>query len=95
VRIKILNKVWTLRFVPAAELPKDKDGNRDCDGVCDSPNDKRKEILVYDKLNESDRLETVVHEVLHAADWHKDETWVATVSNDLARILWRLGYRKQ
>jgi hypothetical protein len=95
VRVGILGKWWTLRFVPASELPKGKDGARDCDGLCDKPTDKGKRILVYDKLSEEETLETVVHEVLHAADWWKDEEWIEHAANDLARILWRLGYRRR
>ena len=41
-----------------------------------------------------DELDTIIHECLHATDWHKDESWVTEVSADIAAVLWKLGYRK-
>jgi hypothetical protein len=40
-------------------------------------------------------LEVHIHELLHCADWSKDEHWVQTTAADIARILWELGYRRQ
>lgn len=64
-------------------------------GSCDSPKQKGKEIRIKRGLSEKRTLEVVIHEALHAADWHKDEEWVEGVADDIARILWRLGYRRQ
>jgi hypothetical protein len=35
----------------------------------------------------------LIHEIVHAAGWHIDETFVERFACDAARALWRLGYR--
>ena len=60
-------------------------------GSCDPPEDKRKAILIDSSLRGQKRLEILIHEMLHACDWHKDESWIEEVSHDIARVLWRLG----
>ena len=85
MHVTILGKRWKLRFT---KLP------RRTDGECDSPDDTGKEIRIRKTLGEADTLETIIHEALHAADWHKDEAWVEQVAADVARILWKLGYRR-
>jgi hypothetical protein len=35
----------------------------------------------------------VIHELLHAAHWDLDELAVEETAEDLARVLWKLGYR--
>ena len=82
--ITILGKRWRLRFT---NLKKDN-------GDCDAPDVKNKEIRVRSNLKGELRLETIIHECLHAADWHKDESYIEQKAIDLARILWRLGYRQ-
>lgn len=66
------------------------------DGRCDSPASTAKEIRLRPGLKKHPRqlLETLLHECLHAADWSKSEDWTEDVSADLARILWRFGYRR-
>ena len=64
-------------------------------GECEPPESKRKEIRVRSTLRGEERLEVVLHECLHAADWHKDEEWVERLAVDLAKILWKLGYRRE
>lgn len=83
MRIRILNKCWQLRFAPNL-------GNR---GDCDGPSTKNKEIRVSTMLRGEERLEVLIHELLHAASWHIDEAFVEQFAHDAARTLWRLGYR--
>lgn len=40
-------------------------------------------------------LETIIHETLHACNWHASEELVETTARDIARFLWRLGYRRK
>lgn len=82
MRVKVLGKTWTLQFVPLA----------DCRGLCEGPHDKGKRIKIDSRLEGEERLEVVIHELIHAAGWHLDEQFVATFSVDLARVLTRLGY---
>lgn len=83
MRIKILGKVWNLRFVPNL-------ANR---GDCDAPTVKGREIRIWTGNRGEMRLNTLIHEMLHAAGWPLDEEFVDQFANDSARALWKLGYR--
>jgi hypothetical protein len=83
MRLTILGKRWNLRF--ARNLK-----NR---GDCDPPAAPGKEIRVGSSLRDEERLEVVLHEMLHAAGWHIAEEFVDQFACDAARALWRLGYR--
>ncbi len=86
MRARILGKLWTI-----------EDGARLPDGVygdCDPPDRPRRKIRLRAGMSEKRHLEVLVHECLHAADWHKDELWVSEVARDLAVILWKMGYRR-
>ena len=88
MKIKILKKVWELNFVPF--LGKDKDGD------CDSPETPNKQIRIGKYLDSDDALRVIIHEVLHGANWHTySEEYVDELSTDIARILIRLGYKKE
>lgn len=82
-RLKIVDKVWRLRFAPNM-------ANR---GDCDPPDQPGKEIRVSSALRGEERLEVLIHELVHAAGWHIDEAFVERFASDAARALWRLGYR--
>jgi hypothetical protein len=85
MRIKILGKLWNLRFAPNL-------ANR---GDCDPPTARAKEIRIASSLHGEERLEVLLHEFCHAAGWHIDEGFVERFASDAARVLWRLGYREQ
>lgn len=84
MQVKIRGKKWNLRF---ARLRKDL-------GYCQPPDKPNKEILIRSSLKGEELLDTLIHEILHAGDWDKDEPWVDEVATDMARILWKLGYRR-
>jgi hypothetical protein len=84
-RLKILGKIWRLRFAPNM-------ANR---GDCDPPTQPGKEIRVSSALQGEERLEVLIHELVHAAGWHIDEMFVERFACDAARALWRLGYRDE
>lgn len=86
MRVTIRGKRWTLLFVK--DLP-----NNDR-GQCHGPHIKNKKIRIRERLRPKTTLEILIHEMLHAADWDKDEEWITEVAEDIARVLWRLGYRK-
>lgn len=52
-----------------------------------------KKILIDDRLAGKKRLDTEIHEFLHAAFPDLSEEAVTETATDLARILWSLGYR--
>ncbi len=84
MQLNVLGKRWRLRFVPNLGT------NR---GDCDPPNQRAKEIRVAAGLRGEERLEVLIHELVHAAGWHIDEGFVERFAADAARVLWRLGYR--
>ena len=84
MRIKIGNKYWNLIFTELDE---------ETGGECDSPDTNGKEIRIATDLKKQDELEIIIHELLHAADWSKDEEWVEVIADDIARVLWKLGWR--
>jgi hypothetical protein len=85
MKIKLLGKVWTLIRKPLVAA----------DGYCDHPQTQAKKIVIDSRLKDRRELEVLIHEMLHAVDWHKDEhSFIEPVAEDVARALWRLGYRK-
>ena len=66
-----------------------------CDGECDPPTKKKKQIRLHSRLKRDPRrlLEVIIHECLHAADWSKAEEWVEPTAEDIARALWKAGFR--
>lgn len=97
-RVNIMGKLYEVcqdRPMPldAEGKPKGKGLPHDRRGECDPPTKKGKAIRILDDLKGQERLEILVHEFMHAADWHKDEEWVGKFGKDMARYLWKLGYR--
>jgi hypothetical protein len=82
----IRNRRYKLRFTD--ELP------RSVDGECDPPNVPNKEIRIKSKLRDERLLAVLLHEMLHGGLWDIEEVAVDNLSSDMARILWRLGYRR-
>jgi hypothetical protein len=65
-------------------------------GMCLTPPDaKRPTIQFRPKLKGLDRLDTIIHESLHACFADLDESVVGETATDIARLLWRLGYRAE
>lgn len=85
MRIRILGKFWKLMF-GGLKRPKL--------GECDSPKSVGKRIRINSTLKGQEELDTIIHEVFHAGFWHVDEEVVEEFGTDLARILWKLGYRR-
>jgi hypothetical protein len=92
MQITILGKHW--KFERVGKVPPGEDG-KPCIGHCDLPHVVNKRILVAKNLRGRIELDTIIHEILHAADSTKDEEWVDEVARDMAIILHdRLGYRR-
>jgi len=81
--VEINGRRYDLRFVPRLKNY----------GDCDPPNVKNKQIRVRQSLRGRLRLDTIIHELLHAALWEVREEWVDQTATDIARILDKLGYR--
>ena len=50
---------------------------------------------VLDRLKGQDRLSVIIHELLHSCYWDMDEEAIHHPAEDIARVLWRLGYRAE
>lgn len=85
MRVTIRKKRWELVF---RNLDKDERW-----AYCEAPHEKGKEIVIDSGLHGAHRLSCLVHEILHSACWDLDEDAVQSAADDLAKILWRLGYR--
>lgn len=77
--------MWEYREVP----------NLDDRGNIDSPNIKGKEVRIRSTLKDEEKLEVIIHELLHGCGWWLDEEWIEMTALDVSRILWRLGYRDE
>lgn len=53
----------------------------------------RERVLIDERLRGRARLETIIHESLHALNPTHSEEHVTQQAADIARILWFLGYR--
>lgn len=86
MKVTLMGKVWNFVRAP---LPKT------LDGLCDPPDKPGKKIKIRRSLRGERELEVIIHELRHAADWHRDEAAITQEAKDIARVLWRLGYRRQ
>lgn len=88
--ITIAGKRWTWRWWPFGRI--------DVDGTCDPPTVSRKEIRIRDSLQRIDRqrrlMEVAIHEAMHASCWPLAEDVVTQGAEDIADLLWKLGYRR-
>lgn len=82
--VKILGKVWKLRYVSIKKYY----------GECDPPSFPNKEIRIAKGLSSEKELEILLHEMLHAAFWNLDESTVDRVAKDFSKALIKLGYKK-
>lgn len=82
MRIKILNKFWEFKYVYM------KKGTGEC-------SDPTKEIRISNRTRGKTELDSIIHECLHASAFDVlDEYFVQEAASDIARLLWKLGYRK-
>lgn len=86
MKVRIRGKMWDLSFVRTPN---------DVDGLCDAPTTPGKRIRISHALKGEAQLDTTVHELLHAAHWDIDEPAIEQTAADIARVLWRLGYRRE
>ena len=70
-----------------------EEGKQDSLGVCESRDSKSPCLCIQNGQNELENLATHIHEALHASLWDLDEAAIQETADDLARFLWRCGYR--
>ena len=101
MRVKVMGKRWLLVLVAKGVsfiARRDKDGREQRmgkadDGLTEGPWLKQKRMFLRHGMREKRKLETAIHEFMHAADWSKDEEWVLEFGHDLANFLYALGLR--
>ena len=86
MRVRICGHVWDVQEVSPSRAK--RFGGK---GVC---NRVRRTVRVNANLPDRKSLDTVIHELLHAAEWNMSEEWVTSTADDIARVLWRLGWRR-
>ena len=64
-------------------------------GECQAPFIKNREMCIPAMGHKLVDLDTIIHESLHACIWDLDEEAVHESAKDIARILWRLGWRSE
>lgn len=85
-------KRW--QFLRTRITEKMPDGSR-IYGRCSPPDARPKKVEVDDRIKGELELDTVIHELLHASAWDVlDEGFVDGTASGIARVLWRIGYRK-
>lgn len=53
-----------------------------------------KGIEIDPRLKPKDRLDTVIHEVLHWQNPHRSEKWVIKTAHAICRSLWKDNWRR-
>ena len=80
-----LGKRWSLRWIKPYRA----------EGICEAPDVRGKQLYVPQEGGTQADLETILHEGLHACGWDiLSEEWVTCAARDIARLAWRLGWRK-
>ena len=65
-----------------------------CYGGCDPPNKQRPNWVNSVGDTKSRKfLEISIHESLHACNWKASEELVTQTAYDIARLIWKMGYR--
>jgi hypothetical protein len=66
------------------------------DALCDPPTTPRKAIVIHRPTMKTPKrfMELLLHEGLHAQCWPLDEEFVRQAAEDLARLLWVMGFRR-
>lgn len=62
-----------------------------------TPPDGTRELEIFirtDKISKRMFLDTCIHEALHASKWSLSEKDVNRMATEIAKFLWRLGYRR-
>jgi hypothetical protein len=86
--LTVLGKRWRIRYVPY--LGKDKNGGNNR-GDCAHPDYPQKTIRIKQNLCGEELVEILIHEMIHAANWHLDEDWIERFAADAARTLKHFG----
>jgi hypothetical protein len=69
--------------------------SEECLGICEAPTTPKKCIVAPLDGDSIADLDTLIHEAMHACLWDLSEDAVDSSATDIARFLWRCGWRKE
>ena len=52
-------------------------------------------VVIACEENTQNELITIIHEAMHAGNWDKHEETIDRSSNEIGKLLWRLGFRRK
>lgn len=96
LRFKVRGKLWNMIFCPHKQVQKLYPPKvRKVGGILFGQTQYGEKLcIVSDDLNPQLKLDTTIHEALHAELPDLCEETVSEVSTELAELLWEVGYRK-
>lgn len=84
--VTLMDHRWKIKFCPRVKVSYLEDRIGECDWESDT-------IRISDDLVGEILLDTTIHEATHVCFPFLEEGFVEKMSTDIARLLWRLGYR--
>ncbi len=93
IRIKLRGVRWVLKFMPPHVFQMTKiRGKRH--RICGTIDWDTHEMWIRNNMEPLLTLDTILHEMDHACHPDVEEDVINGAATDRARVLWRLGYRK-
>lgn len=86
IRVTIAGRRWMIRYAPAREMP-------GALGDCSHPPGRHPTIRIRSNLRSLRKLDAEIHELLHASRPELDEEAVDRTASEIARALWKIGWR--
>jgi hypothetical protein len=92
-KVKMRGVIYSVEFVDRFRFRKDIGRKFRQVGDCDEPTSARPTIRVSNDLKQSETLEILIHEMLHACCFDLKEETVTQTARSIQRALYALGYR--
>ena len=89
MQIIIKGEKWGVIYCPLSEIPV-QDGKAVL-GLCDYEN---KTLFIADSIKGESKLQVIAHETIHAIKKSLTEKEVDAIAVNVAKVLWKIGYRK-
>jgi len=90
--VKLRAAPWSITW-PAKLPPPDRDAHGTCKRRNQADGSKGGLIRIDGSATDRIRMETEIHEIMHACLWDLDEAAVSETARDMAKALWKIGYR--
>lgn len=90
--VKLAGFKYLLQFLPASEI--NQQCGEDSHGCCDHPMTYHPKMAVDSSLEGMQRMDIIIHEMLHGAFPQVAEKVIRKTATEIARILSEDGYRR-